>query len=391
MLTKEHIQFIQKNINSNLVDLVLKGLPFTDVDASFLAQQISARQRMKKKLPSWIANVEVVFPASLNLAQSSSEITANYKANIIQKSKIADLTGGFAIDAFAFAKTNTAVFYVEQDQSLFNLVEHNANVFKLKNFKMNNTSAEEFLNNFKGKLDWIYLDPSRRDEAKNKVFLFEDCQPNIISLLPDLKSNCDFLLMKTSPLIDLTYGIKELKYVKKIHIVAVENEVKELLWELDFSTENLLPILKTIQFKKEKSYSFEIDNENTSTEVSYSKPLQYVYEPNAALMKGGKFNQLAEAFQLKKLHPNSHLFTSNKIEKDFPGRSFSIEKVEEYKPKLLKKQLKGKKINISTRNFPIVAKDLIRLLNTRDGGENYVFFTTQFNHQKIVITCLKTT
>jgi hypothetical protein len=391
MLSKKHIKFIQKNINSNLVDLVLKGFPFNDIDASFLAQQISARQRMKKKLPSWIVNSEVVFPASLNLAQSSSEITANYKANIIQKSKVADLTGGFAIDAFAFAKTNTEVIYVEKDQVLFNLVEHNADVFKWKNFKMNNTTAEAFLKNLKGKYDWIYLDPSRRDEAKKRVFLFEDCQPNIISLLPDLKAKCDYLLMKTSPLIDLTYGVKELQYVKKIHIVAVENEVKELLWELDFSIENTSPILKTIQFKKEKSYSFEIDNENTSTEVSYSKPLQYVYEPNAALMKGGKFNQLAEAFQLKKLHPNSHLFTSSELQNDFPGRTFAIQKGEEYTPKLLKKRLKGKKINISTRNFPIVAKDLIRLLNTRDGGENYVFFTTQFNHQKIVITCLKTT
>lgn len=391
MISKAHIQFIQQNIHSDVIELVLKGFPFEDIDASFLAQQISARQRMKKKLPSWIAKDKVVFPAKLNLAQSSSEETANYKASIIINSKVADLTGGFGIDAFALAKTNIEAMYVEKDETLFNLVKHNANVFELNNFEMHQTTAEAFLKNLKTKLDWIYLDPSRRDEAKNRVFLFEECQPNILSLLPILQTKCDFLLMKTSPLIDLTYGIKALKYVTKVHIVAVENEVKELLWELDFSIENLSPNFKTIQFKKGKQLDFEIHEDEASTEINYSSPLHYLYEPNAALMKVGKFNQLAEVFQLKKLHANSHLFTSKKLQKNFPGRIFRIEKVEEYKPKLLKKQFKGKKINVSTRNFPIVAKDLIRLLKTKDGGENYVFFTTDLNQQKIVISCLKAT
>lgn len=391
MLSKKHIQFIQKNLTSNLADLLLKGLPFNDVDSSFLAQQIAARQRMQKKLPSWVVKDEIVFPAKLNLAQSSSEITAKYKAGIIKNSKIADLTCGFGIDSFAFAETNTKVYSVEKDELLYQLVAHNADVFGLNNIHIENTTAALFLNSIKSKLDWIYVDPSRRDEAKNRVFLFEDCQPNILKLLPILKTKCDFLLMKTSPLIDLTYGIKELNYVKNIHIVCVENEVKELLWELDFSTENTQPNFISIQFKKDKTYRFEINKNDAAIEIEYSKPLDFLYEPNAALMKVGKFNQLAAVFQLKKIHPNSHLFTSSELQNDFPGRTFAIQKVEEYKPKLLKKRLKGKKINISTRNFPIVAKDLIRLLNTRDGGENYVFFTTQFNHQKIVITCLKTT
>ncbi|GGE27181.1 THUMP-like domain-containing protein [Psychroflexus planctonicus] len=389
MLSKAHIQFIKENIDSQLTELVLKGFPFEDVDASFLAQQISARQRMKKKLPSWIAKDDVVFPPKLNLAQSSSEETANYKAKIINGSEVADLTGGFGIDAFALAKTNKHVIYTEKDDSLFNLVHYNSTVFELKNFEMIQTTAETFLKNTKSKLDWIYLDPSRRDEAKKRVFLFEDCQPNILSLLPILQTKCDFLLMKTSPLIDLSYGIKELKYVRKIHIVAVENEVKELLWELDFSNEEILPSFKCIQFKKGKQIEFEITKDEASTEVTYAKPLQYLYEPNAALMKVGKFNQLAESFQLQKLHPNSHLFISATLEKEFPGRVFFVKKVEEYKPKQLKKQLKGKKMNISTRNFPLMAKDLIKLFKTKDGGENYVFFTTDFNQQKIVISCIK--
>jgi hypothetical protein len=391
MLSKKHIQFIQKNLTSNLADLLLKGLPFYDVDSSFLAQQIAARQRMQKKLPSWVVKDEIVFPAKLNLAQSSSEITAKYKAGIIKNSKIADLTCGFGIDSFAFAETNTKVYSVEKDELLYQLVAHNADVFGLNNIHIENTTAALFLNSIKSKLDWIYIDPSRRDEAKNRVFLFEDCQPNILKLMLVLKTKCDLLLMKTSPLIDLTYGIKELNYVKNIHIVCVENEVKELLWELDFSAENTHPNFISIQFKKDKTYRFEINKDDAAIEIEYSKPLDFLYEPNAALMKVGKFNQLAAVFQLKKIHPNSHLFTSSELQNDFPGRTFAIQKVEEYKPKLLKKRLKGKKINISTRNFPIVAKDLIRLLNTRDGGENYVFFTTQFNHQKIVITCLKTT
>lgn len=389
MLAQHHIDFIHNNLNKSIAEVLFKGIPFDDLDNSFIAQQIQARQQIGKKLPSWVAQHNIVFPPKLNLAQSSSEITANFKSSIISASEIADLTGGFGIDTFALAKTNKQVWYIEKNENLVELVKHNASVFELKNISFNITTAEDYLVRLNKKVQWIFIDPSRRDISKNKVFLFEDCTPNILELLPLVKKKCNYLLMKTSPLIDISYGIKALKYVKNIYVIAVGNDLKELLWELDFSTKNEHPTIKTVQFKHDEVSIFDIDSTVGASKIAYSLPLQYIYEPNVALMKVGRFYELAEQFQLKKLHPNSHLFTSTEQILDFPGRSFQVQNVELYKPKVLKKKWKAHKMNISTRNFPIVAKDLIKLLKTVDGGKNYVFFTTDINHQKIVISCSK--
>ncbi len=390
MLKPEHIQFIKNNLDKDITQLVLKGIPFNDVTVGFIAEQISARQRLKKKLPSWIQNENAVFPKKINLAQSSSEKTAHYKSEIIKKNKlVCDLTGGFGVDAFALANVNEQVFHVEKNKDLVEMVNHNKKQFQLENLKSYHESAESFLENLKTKVDWFYIDPSRRDQNLKKVFLFEDCEPNLINLLPLLKEKSDYALIKTSPLIDISYGIKTLKYVRKVHAVSLGNELKELLWELDFSKINSQPEIVTLQILKYEKRFFNFRFNASNYQLKYAKPLNYLYEPNSALMKVGDFNHLAEMFQLKKLHPNSHLFTSEKIVNDFPGRVFNIEQVLDYKPKLLKKELKNIKTNVSTRNFPIVAKDLISLFKIKEGGEKYAFFTTDNHQQKIYISCTK--
>lgn len=391
MLNENHIQFIEKNSNADVNQLMLKGIPFEDISPAFIVQQIQARQNLGKKLPNWVKNRQLVFPPKLNLSQSSSEFTANYKAKIIRNTSVVDLTGGFGVDAFALAQANTQLTYIETNNELLQLVKHNAEVFGIQNITFVSTTAEKYLEAIPQKTEWMYIDPSRRDAAKQKVFLFEDCTPNILELVPSIQRNCKFLLLKTSPLIDINYGIKALKYVNQIHILAMENDVKELLWELDFSTENDAPHIKTIHFKKQKLMQFDLRLEMKNQNLNYSLPLNFLYEPNPALMKAGVFDELASRFQVCKLHPHSHLFTSDEEIANFPGRSFKIENLEAYKPKVLKKRWKGKKMNISTRNFPIMAKHLIKLLNTKDGGDNYVFFTTDINQQKIVISCTKIT
>lgn len=389
MIRNEHIQYIEAHKEDDVVQLLLKGIPFTDVSPGFIAQQISARKQLQKKLPSWVAHKQVVFPEKLNLSQSSSELTAQYKAKIIQQSRVADLTGGFGVDSVAFSKTNKHVTYVEKNEELLAMACHNFDVMQLDNILSNLTTAEEFLQTTSDFFDWIFLDPSRRDVHKNRVFQLEDCQPNALELLPFLENKCAQLLLKTSPLLDISYGIQHLKWVRKIHVLAVENEVKELLWEVDFNMPTPYPKLSAVQFSKGVETTFEICNDEATVEPSYSEALNYLYEPNAALMKLGKFHQLAKVFQLKKLHPNSHLFTSQKLVEDFPGRRFIIEKVEDFKPKVLRKEWKGKKMNIATRNFPFMAKDLMTMLKVKDGGDHYVFFTTDIHSRKKMIQCIK--
>ncbi|GGE18162.1 THUMP-like domain-containing protein [Psychroflexus salis] len=391
MLSKEHIKFIQNNLGKNVSKLILKGIPFSDVSTTFIAQQIAARQNLGKKLPNWVKNTTVVFPKKLNLEQSSSEQTAQYKSKIIQGNKIVcDLTGGFGIDTFALSGTNKKIIYIEKDNELAEIVKHNiCEVFEKNNVEFEVSPAELYLENLHTRVDWLYMDPSRRNTAKQKVFLFEECEPNILDVLNLMKDKSKKALIKTSPLIDICYGIKNLKYVNKIHVVCVGNELKELLWELDFSVEKQKPTIKTIQYKSSITNTFNFCYNQSTNALIYSEPLQYLYEPNAALMKVGKFEDLAEVFQLKKLHPNSHLFTSNQLIKAFPGRAFLIKEIIDYKPKSLKKTLKNKKINVSTRNFPIMAKDLIKLFKINEGGNQYAFFTTDKNQQKKYILCTK--
>ncbi|MBE9490028.1 MAG: class I SAM-dependent methyltransferase, partial [Bacteroidetes bacterium] len=236
------------------------------------------------------------------------------------------------------------------------------------------------------KYDVIYTDPSRRHDSKGKVFFLKDCEPNIPENLELLLNNCKQLLVKTSPMLDITVGLKELKYVSEIHIVAVNNEVKELLWLLDKNIDDE-PKVKTINFNKsnKEEFDFGLNNEEIT---SYALPLTYLYVPNASIMKSGAFGLLSERFQLDKLHKHTHLYTSKKL-KDFPGRRFIIKNVIPYHKKEIKDFLKNKKANIATRNFPESVSTIRKKWGIKDGGSKYLFFTTLENNQKVILDCSK--
>ncbi len=390
LLNTEIQEFINEHYKEDIAPFILKGSPFPQVSVQEIATQMEGKKKAEKKLPTWFSSGKTLYPRKLNLAQTSSEITAKYKAGLVSGKTLVDLTGGFGIDSFFFSKKITQVIHCELNEELSQLSEHNFRVLRLQeNIDFFHGDGIGFLRKSTQTFDWIYLDPSRRTKTGKKVFKLEDSEPNIIENLSLLFKKTDHILLKTSPLLDIDFGISAFKKVSEIHVVAVGNEVKELLWILSPSlTENEI-IIKTINFSGEKEILF---NENRSKEQvaigTYSSPLNFLYEPNSAILKAGLFNSISSRLKIPKLHPNSHLYTSEKLV-DFPGRIFKIQKVLPFKPKLLKRELNMEKANISVRNFPKSVEQLKKQLGLKDGGEHYLFFTTDSMGQKIVLACLK--
>lgn len=387
LLTKEVQGFIQNNLNSNLSTLILKGSPFADVTIQELAQQIEGKQKAFKKLPLWYQTENILFPKKINLEQTSSEATALYKANIVAGNSLIDLTGGFGIDCTYFSKKINEVVHCELNAELSELVTHNTKILNINNLTSIPGDSFETLKTNDKKFDWIYIDPSRRNDAKGKVFLLKDCLPNVPDNLDFLFQYTDNILIKNSPILDITSTIRELKNVKEIHIVALQNEVKELLFVLQKGFTNTIQI-KTCNILKEnvQEFNFEL---GVYKLAEYSEPQAYLYEPNAAILKSGAFHQIATKLKVSKLQQHTHLYTSEKRIENFPGRVFKIEEISSYDKKKLGPLLPDKKANITIRNFPETVAQIRKKTKIKDGGSTYLFFTTNIHKKHIVVICSK--
>ncbi len=386
ILNIEVQEFINSNLKSNITKLILKGSPFKSVSIQEIAAQIESKKRCEKKLPTWFKNKQIYFPNRINIEQTSSEITANYKANLVSGNSLLDITGGFGVDAFYFSQKVSNVTHCEINEYLSNIVTSNNKQLNTKNIQTYVGNGLEYLVNSKKNYDWIYVDPSRRNDVKGKVFLLEDCLPNIPENLDLLFEKSNNLLIKVSPILDITSAIRELNFVKEIHIVAVENEVKELLFILEKNFSQQIKI-KTININKKKNQLFDFYlNEDNYAIFSESK--KYLYEPNTAILKSGAFNQISDDLKIDKLHQNSHLYTSNNL-LDFPGRRFEITHCLPYDKKQLKKLIPERKANITTRNFPETVAQIRKKTRLKDGGNQYLFFTTDLNNKHIVLICSK--
>ena len=374
-------QFITDNLKSNITKLILKGSPFKDVSVQELANQIIAKQKSEKKLPTWFSTENIYYPAKLSIEQTSSEITAKYKSEIISGVDIIDITGGFGVDCFYFSKQFKNVVHCEINEDLSTIVKHNYKQLKIKNVVTFSGDGIEFLKKNDTNFDCIYIDPSRRNDLKGKVFLLKDCLPNVPENINFLFSKTNHILIKNSPILDITSAINELKFVKEIHIIALKNEVKEVLFLLEKEYENSIKI-KTINIQKNNQF-FEFDYEE-EVFSEYSKPLSYLYEPNSAILKSGGFKQVSHQLKIYKLHQHSHLYTSENLI-DFPGRIFKIKTVVPYDKKKIGKLLKDKKANITTRNFPKTVAQIRKETKIKEGGNEYLFFTTNLENKLVVI------
>lgn len=373
-------------MNKDLNTLSLQKNPFPDIPYTSIIQQIDSKQRCKIKLPTWYKQSELLFPPKLSIEQTSSEACAAYKASLINGDSLIDLTGGFGVDTYYFSKQIAKVTHCEMQEELSEIVAYNFEKLGVKNINCHFGDSLEYLQKQNAQWDYIYLDPARRNDSKEKVFLLKDCTPNAPELLDNYFKYTDVIIIKTAPLLDITSGLSELHSVKEIHIVALNNEVKELLWILKKDW-NKAPEVVAVNLYQDKIDSIRIplDNEAFAT---YSTPLEYLYEPHAALMKSGQFNFISTHFDLYKLHPHSQLYTSAVL-KPFAGRTFKIEANIPFNNKSAKEHLKDYKGHITTRNFPMKVEEIRKKWKIKDAEHRYLFFTTDSKNNKIMLFCSK--
>jgi 16S rRNA G966 N2-methylase RsmD len=426
--------FIERNLNADIRQLALQGSKDSEVDLPLALRQIAGRQTAHRKLPSWAALDGLLFPPHLNMEQCSSEQTARYKADICRRllethhdspftlheppvtlhpspfTSLTDLTGGFGVDFSWMSKAFDEATYVERDSELFAISSHN---FGLVNFvnsvKTLNMDGIDYLHQMNHPTI-IFLDPARRDDKGARTYGIADCTPNVLEIKDELLQKADIVILKLSPMLDWRKAISDLgeQNVREVHIVSVQNECKELLLVLSASqpaspytlfTINLLSDGTSQQFHVPSSVTFHPSCvPSVASEQSSSAPVtlhqspvtlhQYLYEPNASIMKAGCFQELAQHYSVQPLAPNSHLFVSDQPIADFPGRSFQISAISSMNKKELKTVLSDiHSANITTRNFPLSVADLRKKLKLADGGNVYIFATTLANNQHVLIVC----
>ena len=435
--------FIKKHLNDDVNKLALSKFP-EDIDKQFVIRQIQARQVLSKKLPSWAESDELVFPKKLSLEQCSSELTAKYKSSLVKGKTLIDLTGGMGVDTSFLSDNFEKTFYVEMQEELCEIAKHNFKILN-KNIEVVNDNAEHFLT-ICDEVDCIYLDPARRDEYGRKMVSLHDCSPDVVELHDLLFKKAKTILIKVSPMLDIEMVKKELKDITEIHVVAVRNECKEILIKTqrrkDAKTQSVedsatlslcdsetlrlcdsatlrlcdsATFINVIDLREGWNFSFHEDEELNAQWTLADAVGKYLYEPGVACMKAGCFKLLSQRYGLDKLHRNSHLYTSDELVSDFPGRIFEVVNVVPFDKKTKKSlwetqrrkdaktqsvedsvtlrlcdSVTSKKVSVATRNFPLSADELRKNLGLQDGSDFYLFGTTMKGEKKVVVLAKKT-
>ncbi len=381
-------QFIRENLNADVPTLALKKAP-VGTDVSLALRQIAARQLLQKKVPQWAENEDLLFPAHVSIEQCSSEIAARYKANLLEGQSFVDLTGGLGIDTYYLSQHFQQTDYVERQVELCDLARHNFDVLHADIHVWNET-AEAYLDHCEHK-DCIFIDPSRRDAHGRKTVSISDCTPDVATLQDVLLEKANTVLVKLSPMLDINEALKALRHVKEVHVVAVANECKELdmVLERDYQGEVQLVCVNLSTHQPE--VHFALEEERNCTCKMADGVLNYLYEPNPAVMKAGCFKLLTTHFGVLKLHKNSNLYTSEQLFSDFPGRVFVVEGWALYNKTAKQSILSDvNKASIAVRNFPLSVAELRKALKIGDGDEVYLFATTLKGERKVIIRTKKT-
>jgi hypothetical protein len=386
LLLRSDVQdFIFENTNLDPTQVSLGKSPFQGVLPGELAGQVAARKKAQTKVPLWFAQKGIYYPPMINLEQASSEDTARYKASLLKGGDaFLDLTGGSGVDTYFIGEVFREVHYAERNRDLAEIAVHNFGVLGATHIVPHVGNGLELLENTHfGSLgwDWIYLDPSRRKKNRSKVFLLQDSEPPLPDALPLLFRASRNLLVKTSPMLDLSEGTRLMEYVREVHVVSVGNEVRELLWWLQEGYEGEADRVAVELREKDGALRFRA-SEEARAEVAYHAPMRYLYEPNAAILKAGAFKMASSRYGLGKIHPHTHLYTSDAFV-DFPGRRFEILENLAYKPG----KLPFDKANVSVRNFPDSVAALRKRNKIKDGGSIYLFFIRSLDAALRVLAC----
>ena len=389
-LSSETLLFIEQNSRADVRTLALQAKKYPQVDMAMAVVQIAGRQIAKVKLPSWHRTEGLLYPKHLSMEQCSSEVTALYKASLVEGDSFADLTGGFGIDCSFLSQKFKKADYVERQAELCELASHNFPLLGL-DIDVHHADGVEYLKRM-DPVDCLFLDPARRDGHGGKTVAISDCEPDVSALEDLLVEKAKTVMVKLSPMLDLSLALKTLKFVREVNIVSVNNECKELL--LILQKQSISPDISIhcehIVNDLHQHFLFTQEQERTSDCPLASAVEAYLYEPNASILKAGAYRSLTQAYPCCKLHVSSHLYTSSNYIEDFPGRSFKVEAISGFGKKDLKTFLQGmEKANLTIRNFPSSVAELRKRLKLKEGGEDYLFATTLADESKVLIRCKK--
>ncbi len=374
-------QYINANLSSDVNQIALAKSPFEGITSAELATQITAKKKSEKKLPTWFKTAEIYYPPVLSIEQTSSEITAKYKSKLAKGESLIDITGGFGVDSYYFSKQVANVTHCEINSELSAIAHYNARALNAHHINFEATDGINYLNASEKKFDTIYVDPARRAE-KGKVFMLKDCTPDVVSIIDTLLEKAQRIIIKTAPLLDISAGLSELKQVSEIHILSVKNECKELLWVIDRVCNQDTQIIAVTLNETDKEFSFK--KSSIQSPVHFSDklhPSNYLYEPDAALLKSGAFNLIGLTYDLLKLHPQTQLYISPEINKAFPGRIFQLTEI--LTTTALKKagNLTG---NVIVRNYPAKPEDLVKKYKIKPDKDQFLIFTKVANGDNVI-------
>ena len=380
--------YIRRHADDDIRQLALKGTKDPDVDLSFALDQIAGRQTARRKLPSWAASDGIIFPPHLSMEQCSSEQTARYKARLAGSGqRMVDLTGGFGVDFSFMAAGYQEPVYVEQQTVLCDIARNN--------FKLLGLCAEVVCGDAVDYLqqmphaDLVYLDPARRDDHGQRTYGISDCTPDVLAIRHLLLEKADRIVIKLSPMLDWRKAVGDLgaEYVSAVHIVSVQNECKELLIVMQQQPAEPFAVYCV---NDDSIFSYH-PSSSSSNHIFHLSSFIYLYEPNASIMKAGCFGAVAEAFDVSPLASNSHLFVSDRLVTDFPGRVFHIDTVTTMNKRELRMALADiRQANIAVRNFPLSVAQLRQRLKLSEGGSTFIFATTLADGSHVLLICSKT-
>lgn len=374
--------YLLQHIHDNAASFILRTHPFK-IKTKVLTQQLIGLQKARHKFPILFKEKQALYPPKVNLEQTSSWKTAVYKANLVKGTSIVDLTGGLGIDGIAFAKTYSKTIHIELDKDLQEIASHNFKALELPIESYLNHGID-FLKSSKDHFDLIYIDPSRKTETTSKAILLKDYEPDVTTHQELFFQKSDHVLIKTSPMLDITAGLNQLNHVAQIHIVAVKNEVKELLWLLKKDSTSVKVHAINLN-TKQPVFNYVLSKRAT---ITLEQPRHYLYEPNAAIMKSQAFGDICKQFKVSKIDQDAHIFTHDNYI-DFPGRCFEILSIQDYKPKVIKRKYGKGAHAVVVRNFRESVKSLRIKFNFSEHETNYLFFTSITGRGYVVIEAVK--
>ena len=396
MKNEATIQFVKEHREDDVRALALQSRRDSEVDLPWALDQIQGWQTARRKLPSWAAIDGIVYPPHLSMEQCSSEPTAIYKCEIVDRllsdsrETLIDLTGGFGVDFAFMARCCKQAVYVERQEHLCETANYNFQLLGLSHARIIHGEAEDVLddldNNPSSTL--IYLDPARRDSNSSRTYAIADCTPNVLELRDRLLMAADHVMLKLSPMLDWHKAVSDLgERVSEVHIVSAHNECKELLILMSANHQGE-PVIHCVN--DDQRFNYLPSQGDVPTVIADRDNAAYLYEPNASIMKAGCFGLLSEHFPVKALAADSHLFVSSEEIGDFPGRRFAITAITTMNKKELGRALKGvNRANVATRNFPMTAQQLRQRLRLQDGGDCYIFGTTTSAGEHLLYICNK--